>query len=91
MLEPDATETGVAVARNPESGYFFAVQMFGRPKSLAIEFRIANRSGETVRYRVDDQTFDLPPRYTRTHQTCRTSEVTFLPPNSMPPSDLTSA
>jgi len=80
MLEPDATETGVAVARNAESGYFFAVQMFGRPKSLAIEFRISNRSGEAVRYRVDDQTFDLPPRYSRTHQTCRTPEVTFLPP-----------
>lgn len=80
MLEPDATETGVAVARNAESGYFFAVQMFGRPKSLAIEFRISNRSGEAIRYRVEDQTFDLPPRYSRTHQTCRTPEVTFLPP-----------
>jgi uncharacterized protein YkwD len=80
MLDPDVTETGVAVARNPESGYFFAVQLFGRPKSLAIEFRIANRFGETVRYRVDDQTFDLPARYSRTHQTCRSPEVTFLPP-----------
>ena len=89
MLEPDATETGVAVARNPESGYFFAVQMFGRPKSLAIEFRIANRTGETVRYRVDDQTFDLPPRYTRTHQTCRTPEVTFLRPEGQAASSKT--
>jgi len=80
MLDPDVTETGVAVARNPESGFFFAVQMFGRSKSLAIEFRITNRSGEAIRYRVDEQTFDLPPRYARTHQTCRTPDVTFLPP-----------
>jgi hypothetical protein len=80
MLDRDVTETGVAVALNPESGYFFAVQVFGRPKSLAIEFRITDRSGDTVRYRVDDQTFDLPPRYSRMHQTCRTPEVTFPPP-----------
>jgi uncharacterized protein YkwD len=86
MLEPDVTETGVAVARNAESGYFFAVQMFGRPKSLAIEFSISNRSNESVRYRVDDQTFDLPPRYSRTHQTCRAPEVTFLPPEGQPES-----
>jgi uncharacterized protein YkwD len=80
MLDPDVTEIGVAVARNAESGYYFAVQVFGRPKSLAIEFRITNRSGDTVRYRVEDQTFDLPPRYTRTHQTCRSNDVAFLPP-----------
>jgi uncharacterized protein YkwD len=80
MLDPDVTETGVAVARGPESGYFFAVQMFGRPKSLAIEFRIANRSGAAVRYRVGEQAFDLPPRYTRTHQTCRPPDVTLLVP-----------
>jgi uncharacterized protein YkwD len=80
MLEPDVTEIGVAVARHAESGFFFAVQMFGRPKSLAIEFRILNRSAEAVRYRVDEQTFDLPPRYSRTHQSCRPSEVTFLSP-----------
>lgn len=78
MLDADVTETAVAVAHSAASGYFFAVQMFGRPKSLAIEFRILNRSGEAVRYRLDDQTFDLPPRYTRTHQSCRPSEVTFL-------------
>src|SRR5262245_52299474 len=80
MLDPDVTEIGVGVARHAESGYFFAVQMFGRPKSLAIEFRITNRSNDSVRYRVDEQTFDLPPRYARTHQTCRPTEVTFLPP-----------
>jgi uncharacterized protein YkwD len=80
MLDPDVTEFGVGVARHAESGYFFAVQVFGRPKSLAIEFRITNRSGDSVRYRVEEQTFDLPPRYSRTHQTCRPTEVTFLPP-----------
>jgi len=32
MLDPDVIETGVAVARSEKTGYFYAVQMFGRPR-----------------------------------------------------------
>jgi uncharacterized protein YkwD len=77
MLDPDVTETGVAVARSEQSGYFFAVQMFGRPKSAEIEFRIANRSDTAVKYTIEGQSFDLPPRLIRTHQHCRPPEVVF--------------
>jgi uncharacterized protein YkwD len=77
MLDPDVTETGVAVARGEKTGYYFAVQMFGRPKSLAIKFQIANRSAATVQYKLGDKEFDLPPRYTRTHEQCRPGEVAF--------------
>ena len=31
MLDPVVSVTGVAVARSEKSGYYFAVQMFGRP------------------------------------------------------------
>jgi uncharacterized protein YkwD len=34
MLDPAATDTAVAVARSASSGRYYAVQMFGRPKSL---------------------------------------------------------
>ena len=44
MLDADATETGISVARSEHTGYYYAVQMFGRPKSDAIEFQISNRS-----------------------------------------------
>jgi uncharacterized protein YkwD len=77
MLDADVTETGVAVARSDKSGYYYAVQMFGRPKSLSIEFEIANRSQSTVEYEIDDRTFSLPPRYSRTHERCRPTEVAF--------------
>jgi uncharacterized protein YkwD len=77
MLDADVVETGVAVARSEKTGYYFAVQMFGRPKSLAIEFRVKNRSPETVSYKVGDREFTLPPRYTRTHEQCRPPEVKF--------------
>jgi uncharacterized protein YkwD len=71
MLDPDVTETGVAVAQSDETGYIYAVQMFGRPESARIEFQVVNRSGEQVDYQIGDQTFPLPPRYSRTHQRCR--------------------
>jgi uncharacterized protein YkwD len=75
MLEPAAIETGVAVAQSPSTGYWYAVQMFGRPKSQAIEFTITNRSTVDVSYTIDERTFLLPPRYSRTHTRCRKSEV----------------
>lgn len=77
MVDSDVTETGVAVAQSEETGYYYAVQMFGRPKSQAIEFQLENESEETVEYKVADQKFTLPPRYTRTHQVCRTLDVTL--------------
>ena len=77
MLDTDVTETGVAVAQSKETGYIYAVQMFGRPKSARIAFEVANQSDETVQYEIGDRSFPLPPRYVRTHQRCRPSELTF--------------
>jgi uncharacterized protein YkwD len=78
MLQQAVTEIGVAVAQSAESGYFFAVQMFGRPESAAIRFEITNQSEHTVIYRTGGREFELPPRYTRTHKRCRTGEITFI-------------
>lgn len=78
MLDPDVTETGVGVAQSESTGVFYAVQMFGRPRSDAIEFRIANKTDQAVYYRVGDHSYPLPPRYLRTHSVCRPSPVTLL-------------
>src|SRR5205807_238503 len=80
MLDLDVTETGVAVARSETNGYYFAVQVFGRPKSLALHFKVMNESGDTATYRIGEKTFTLPPRYTRTHEQCRPTEATFVLP-----------
>ena len=77
MLDPDVTETGVAISQSEETGHYYAVQMFGRPKSKQIEFQIENKSGEEVTYRIKDRKFTLPPRYTRTHSRCRPTELVF--------------
>lgn len=80
MLDPEVTETGVSVAHSSKTGYYYAVQMFGRPVSQRIEFRITNKADTAVEYRLGDRTYSLPPRYTRTHQQCRPSELTVQPP-----------
>lgn len=77
MLEPAVTETGVAIAQSDESGYYYAVQLFGRPRSLLSEFAITNVTDATVRYRIGEETFSLPPRYQRTHQRCEPTTVIF--------------
>jgi hypothetical protein len=66
-----------AIAHSDKTGYYFAVQMFGRPHSQTIEFTISNQTGATIRYRIGDQTHELPPRYTGAHDQCRPPQVTF--------------
>jgi uncharacterized protein YkwD len=80
MLDPDVTQTAVAVARSEKTGYYYAVQMFGRPKSQAIEFKIENRSGVAVSYTLGDRSFELSPRMIRTHTRCRPAEAKFRRP-----------
>jgi uncharacterized protein YkwD len=75
MLDPDVTETGVAVAHSDQTGVFYAVQLFGRPESQAIEFQIVNETGDTVEYRLGERQFSLAPRYRRTHRLCRPQEL----------------
>lgn len=77
MLHPDATETGVAVAYSSKTERWYAVQMFGRPKSAAIQFEISNQSKVTVNYTMGEEEFTLEPRYTRTHMRCSQTTVTF--------------
>ncbi len=78
MLDPDVTETGVGVARSADTGLYYAVQLFGRPKALRIEFQITNRAGAAVKYKVGDQTYDLQPRTIMTHELCRPADVAVL-------------
>jgi uncharacterized protein YkwD len=77
MLEPAATETGAAVARSDRSGRYYAVQMFGRPKSERIEFRIDNSASQPVRYRLGDKDYSLRPRQARTHWVCGPEDLTL--------------
>lgn len=83
MLDPDVTETGVAVVQSEETGYYYAVQMFGRPKSLTVEFQISNRTDTTLEYTIGTDKYTLDPRYTQTHTRCRAGEITFQSPKGL--------
>ena len=77
MLNSAVVDTGVALAQSDKTGYWYAVQMFGRPKSAAIEFSITNRSDSTIEYTIGERSFPLPPRYSRTHVRCRQTNIEF--------------
>jgi uncharacterized protein YkwD len=77
MLDPDLTEIGVGVAHRDDTGRYYAVQDFGRPKSDEIRFQVTNKTDTTVKYAVDGRTVSLEPGYTMTHRTCRVPEVRF--------------
>jgi uncharacterized protein YkwD len=85
LLDPAVTETGVGAARSAETGAYYAVQLFGRPKSQQIVLQITNTSHQAIPYTVDGQTMSLPPQSTRTHQQCRPAEVTFRWPGTQEP------
>jgi uncharacterized protein YkwD len=82
MLAPAVTDTGVAVARSDQTGYYYAVQMFGRPRSQRTIFHITNRADEVVEYTIGDRTFPIAPLATRIHQRCRPAAVTFHRPDT---------
>ena len=77
MVDPHVTETAVAVARSAKTDRYYAVQLFGRPASQSIEFKVVNRAGVGVSYGLDGQAFQLPSRATSTHRVCKPATVEF--------------
>jgi hypothetical protein len=78
MLAPIATDTGVAVRRSAKSGRYYAVQMFGRPDSASVEFRVTNAARDTVRYAVGGKAFTLAPGAARIHTQCGPEELVLV-------------
>jgi uncharacterized protein YkwD len=77
MLDPDVLEAGMGVARSEKSGKYYAVQMFGRPKSAMIEFSIANETVTPVDYELAGEKYTVPARTSRTHGQCRSDALKF--------------
>ncbi len=77
MLDAYLLEAGMAVAQSKESGKYYAVQVFGRPRSAAIKFVVVNQSDSQVEYRLGDEKLTQEPRFTRTFELCAPSELSF--------------
>ncbi len=83
MIHPHATETAVAISR-AGSGYYYAVQLFGRPQSSKYQFRIVNQSRSKFLYTVrtvddpkSEQQIDLNLRQIRIHTVFLPTEIHF--------------
>jgi uncharacterized protein YkwD len=70
MLERSVTHIAVAVAQSESTRRYYAVQLFARPQSLRIGFRVRNDSGERLRYTIGKDGFALGVHDTHTHQRC---------------------
>jgi len=77
MTDPDATELGVAVARGAGNKHYYGVQVFGRPRDRAIEFRVTNSARRATSYRVNDKRYEIGPREARIHTVCGPPDVEF--------------
>ena len=77
LVDPDVTQIGVGVAESSQTHYYYGVQMFGRPASLAVEFTIFNASRTPVPYELEGRKFVIEPRYARTHRSGRPPELTI--------------
>lgn len=88
LLSATATDMGLAVARSPSTGRWYAVQMFGRPMSHAVRFELGNRSRVALRYRVDDKAYSLLPGVTRTHEQCSPPQLSIGLPGQAQPAQL---
>jgi hypothetical protein len=74
MLDPAVTQIGVGIARS-DTGRYYGVQLFGRPKRAAIRFSVRNMSGQALSYRAGERRHSLAPRVERTHTLCRQLEL----------------
>jgi hypothetical protein len=78
MLQGHVVEIGVGVVQAPDANpKFISVQLFGRPDTMAYNFRVENRAGVTVRYQFDKEVTEIQPNMLMTHQICHPTELTF--------------
>jgi hypothetical protein len=75
MADSNVTEIGVGIDRSEDTDYYYAVQLFGRPRSAMFGFELENETETTIEYSVGDERFRLPPRYRRTHRLCQPEPV----------------
>jgi hypothetical protein len=64
------TDVGAGVARGA-SGRYYAVQMFGRPRSQAVRFTVTNETDARVSYRLDGKPYPLAAHQSGIHERCR--------------------
>ena len=85
LLGPEMTDIGVAVAKSPDKDpKYIAVQLFGRPQSMSIQFQVSNASNEAVSYSFGGKAHALAPHMAATLSSCTGGPLSFTTANSTP-------
>ena len=77
LLDGELTEVGIATAYSARSDRYYAVQLFGRPRSMATRFDLINASGATVTYQLGNRNYELAPGVVRSHLQCRRASLSL--------------
>jgi uncharacterized protein YkwD len=78
MLDPDVVDIGVGVVRAPNGiPKYVAVQVFGRPASTRVSFRVTNRTQFPVSYAYAGVSRRIGPGSTISYDTCTTGALVF--------------
>ncbi|QDT39850.1 CAP domain-containing protein [Stratiformator vulcanicus] len=77
MLHPAVTQTAVAIRQSEKSGKYYAVQLFGRPQSASIRFKILNKTQSAIQCRWGNRTMKIPARAGWIYRMCQPGELTF--------------
>lgn len=75
LLDGDMTDVGIAVAQSARSGKHYAVQLFGRPRAMALRIELANRSRDTVQYELAGESYELEQRQPQAQQRGRGGRI----------------
>ena len=65
----------MAVAHSKKSGRYYAVQVFGRPRSESIAFEIVNQSSGKISYEIDAKSETLEPGFTHSLEVLQASHA----------------
>lgn len=78
LMQPAITEIGVGIAKAPDKDpKYITVQLFGRPKSMMVEFQISNTTKDKVTYSFGGETHEVAPSFAITHAACQPSALAF--------------
>ena len=78
LMTAEMTEIGVAVAKAPDKDpKYIAVQLFGRPQSMAISFQVSNTSSEPVSFAFSGKSRELTPHMAITMHSCSAGALSF--------------
>lgn len=75
LLSASAIDTGIGVAKARDASRYYAVQLFGRPRSKEIRYALVNRLDQPVAFRRGGKPDRLAPGMVVTLRSCAPNEI----------------